>query len=167
MFAILWLLFAYNNERPMTNKYAIKIAPLTADDYKAWLVLWQNYLSFYQASLPLKVINATWQNIVDSNAAIYGFGAWNYSELVGFTHVVLHPNTWNTTQCCYLEDLYVSDSVRGQGIGRKLIEHVYTFADEQNCNRVYWHTQEDNTQARILYDKVATKTDMLQYRKNL
>ena len=151
----------------MTHKFDIKIAPLTADDYQAWLMLWQNYLSFYQSILPLDVTTATWQNIVDSDTAIHGFGAWRGSELVGFTHIVLHPNTWNTTQCCYLEDLYVNDSVRGQGIGRRLIEHVYTFADKQNCNRVYWHTQEDNAQARVLYDKVATKTDMVQYRKNL
>ena len=130
-------------------------------------MLWQNYLSFYQASLLLEVTNATWQNIVDSDTAIYGFGAWRGSELVGFTHVVLHPNTWNITQCCYLEDLYVNDSMRGQGIGRRLIEYVYAFADKQKCNRVYWHTQEDNAQARVLYDKVATKTDMVQYRKDL
>ena len=62
---------------------------------------------------------------------IYGFGAWQDEMLVGITHVVLHPNTWNTTECCYLEDLYVSDAVRGQGVGRALIEQVYEFANEE------------------------------------
>ncbi|WP_289047397.1 GNAT family N-acetyltransferase [uncultured Psychrobacter sp.] len=87
--------------------------------------------------------------------------------LVGITHVVLHPNTWNTTECCYSEDLYVSDAVRGQGVGRALIEQVYEFANNKNCNRVYWTTQEGNATARNLYDVIATQTDMVQYRKDL
>lgn len=146
---------------------SIKIALLSKTDYDFWLVLWQDYLSFYETALPLSIIEATWRNILDDNVAIYGFGAWERDVLVGFTHVVLHPNTWNTTDCCYLEDLYVSENVRGQGVGRALIEQVYAFANEKGCNRVYWVTQEDNTSARKLYDDIASLTDMVQYRKNL
>lgn len=141
--------------------------PLASTDYEAWLALWQNYLSFYETSLPLETSQATWRNLVDDNIPIHGFGAWIDDVLVGFTHVVLHPNTWNTTECCYLEDLYVNESVRGQGVGRALIEKAYEFASSKNCNRVYWVTQEDNTAARRLYDTLASKGDMVQYRKNL
>ncbi len=149
-----------------TNR-SLKIAPLSKDNYELWLDLWQSYLTFYESSLPLETTNVTWHNVLDSSIPIYGFGAWQEDVLVGITHVVLHPNTWNTTECCYLEDLYVNESVRGQGVGRALIEHVYAFARQQNCNRVYWTTQEDNTAARRLYDTLATKTDMVQYRKSL
>ena len=151
----------------MTTQNSIKIAPLSSTEDDAWLSLWQNYLTFYETTLPLETTNATWQKILDDKVAIHGFGAWKNDTLIGFTHVVLHPNTWNTTECCYLEDLYVNESVRGQGIGRMLIEQVYAFATEKGCNRVYWHTQESNTPARALYNKIATATDMMQYRKNL
>ena len=146
---------------------SIKLAPLSEIDYERWLNLWQQYLTFYETTLPLSIIEATWRNILDGSVPIYGFGAWLEDTLVGFTHVVLHPNTWDTTECCYLEDLYVDESVRGQGVGRALIEHVYSFANQKNCNRVYWVTQESNSSARLLYDSMATKTDMVQYRKNL
>ena len=146
---------------------SIKIAPLSKTDYNAWSVLWQHYLSFYETTLPLSTTEATWNKLLEQDVPIYGFGAWLDDTLVGITHVVLHPNTWDTTECCYLEDLYVSENVRGQGAGRALIEHVYDFAAQKNCNRVYWTTQEDNTSARILYDSLATKTDMVQYRKNV
>ncbi|MGP9556672.1 GNAT family N-acetyltransferase [Psychrobacter sp. AOP7-A1-24] len=149
------------------NNTSIKTAPLSKTDYDLWLVLWQDYLSFYETALPLSVVETTWRNILDDNVAIYGFGAWKDDMFVGFTHVVLHPNTWNTTDCCYLEDLYVSENVRGQGVGRALIEQVYAFANEKDCNRVYWVTQEDNTSARKLYDDIASLTDMVQYRKKL
>lgn len=151
----------------MTENNFTKISLLSEADYKAWLDLWQNYLKFYETVLPLSVIEATWQKLLDNDVPIYGFGAWQNDVLVGFTHVVLHPNTWNITECCYLEDLYVSENVRGQGVGRALIEQVYDFANQKNCNRVYWTTQEDNTSARKLYDAIATQTDMVQYRKNL
>ena len=146
---------------------SLKIASLSAADYESWLSLWQSYLTFYESSLPVETTNATWNNVLDSNVPIYGFGAWLEDKLVGITHVVLHPNTWNSTECCYLEDLYVAESVRGHGVGRALIEYVYEFARQQNCNRVYWVTQEDNTAARRLYDTLATKTNMIQYRKDL
>lgn len=151
----------------MTNHTLIKIASLSNTDYDVWLDLWQRYLTFYETSLPLSTIDTTWRNLLDSDVAIYGFGAWQGVSLVGMTHVVIHPNTWNTTDCCYLEDLYVSEFVRGQGVGRKLIEQVYDFARSKDCNRVYWTTQEGNTTARKLYDTIATQTDMVQYRKNL
>ena len=151
----------------MTENNFTKISLLCEADYKAWLDLWQSYLNFYETVLPLSVIEATWQKLLDNDVPIYGFGAWQNDVLVGFTHVVLHPNTWNITECCYLEDLYVSENVRGQGVGRALIEQVYDFANEKNCNRVYWVTQENNTSARKLYDNIASLTDMVQYRKNL
>ena len=151
----------------MTDHTSVQIMQLSSANYDSWLNLWQRYLTFYETTLPLSTTDNTWRNLLDNGVPIYGFGAWKEDILVGITHVVLHPNTWNITECCYLEDLYVHDSVRGQGVGRTLIEHVYDFASEKGCNRVYWHTQESNTPARALYDTLACVTDMVQYRKNL
>jgi len=151
----------------MNKNNSLQIAALAEDNYDDWLALWQDYLAFYETTLPVEITTSTWQNLHNQEVAIYGFGAWINEQLVGITHVVLHPNTWDTTDCCYLEDLYVSTEVRGKGVGGALIEKVYDFANDKNCNRVYWVTQEDNRAARSLYDKLAVKTDMLQYRKNL
>ena len=151
----------------MTNNTSVQITPLSHDDHDTWLGLWQRYLTFYETALPASTTDKAWRNLLDDSVRIYGFGARSEGRLVGIVHVVLHPNTWNTTECCYLEDLYVDDTARGQGIGRQLIQHVYRFAAKQQCNRVYWVTQQGNTPARALYDSLATQTDMVQYRKNL
>lgn len=150
----------------------IEILPLYSANFDAWLVLWQGYLTFYETNLPMCTTETTWHNLLDATIPIYGFGAFllqegNEDKLVGFTHVVLHPNTWNTSECCYLEDLYVDEAMRGLGVGRALIEHVYDFASMKGCNRVYWTTQESNATARKLYDRLAVQTDMVQYRKDL
>ena len=151
----------------MTTATSIEIRPLAASDFDAWLILWNDYLTFYETSLPLSTRKNTWHHIGNHDTPIYGFGAWKDERLVGIVHTVLHPNTWNDTDCCYLEDLFVSAAVRGQGVGRALIAHVYDFAAQKHCNRVYWTTQAHNAPARALYDTLATKTDMVQYRKNL
>lgn len=151
----------------MITPTSLKIAPLSKADYDFWLDLWQRYLTFYETHLPLSTTETTWQNLLDSTVPVYGLGAWKDDTLVGMAHVVIHPTTWSGEACCYLQDLYVSDSARGQRIGRALIEGVYAFAQDKGCNHVYWKTQESNRDARRLYDKLASLTDMVQYRKNL
>ncbi len=146
---------------------SIKIKPLGLADYESWSHLWQKYLTFYETSLPSSTTETTWRNLLNNDVSVYGFGAWKDGVLVGITHIVMHPTTWSSTACCYLQDLYVDELVRGQNIGRLLIEAIYRFADEKGCNHVYWKTQESNTDARRLYDKLANLTDMVQYRKNL
>jgi ribosomal protein S18 acetylase RimI-like enzyme len=57
--------------------------------------------------------------------------------------------------------------VRGTGIGRGLIEHVYSQAAEAGASRVWWLTHESNAQAMLLYDRIADKSGFVQYRKVL
>ena len=42
---------------------------------------------------------------------------------------------------------------------------MYDRAQAAGASRVYWLTKSDNTTARILYDKVATESGFIQYRK--
>ena len=53
--------------------------------------------------------------------------------------------------------------VRGKGIGRALIEAVYAEADRRGTPSVYWMTQDFNTTARQLYDRIAKLTPFIKY----
>jgi len=63
-----------------------------------------------------------------------------------------------------LQDLYVDQDLRGGGVGRALIAHVRGEAEAAGCSRLYWLTHESNTDAMVLYDKVAEKSGFVQYR---
>lgn len=73
--------------------------------------------------------------------------------------------TWAAGPRCYLEDLFTSQDARGRGVGRALIEAVYTSADALGADEVYWLTQEFNATARRLYDQVAKATPFIKYRR--
>src|SRR6202011_4715776 len=64
---------------------------------------------------------------------------------------------------CYLQDLFVDEDARGRGAARALIERVAQAARDHGATRYYWHTQEDNAQARALYDQVARFTGFIRY----
>ena len=88
-------------------------------------------------------------------------------EPVGIVHWIFHRSCWTTGAYCYLQDLFVAPSIRGSGIGRALIQHVYAAAAEAGASRVHWLTHETNTDAMLLYDRIATKSGFIQYRKLL
>jgi GNAT superfamily N-acetyltransferase len=63
-------------------------------------------------------------------------------------------SVWTGAEDCWLEDLFVRDSARGQGLGRALVERALERAAERNCRRVELDTDEDNHAAIALYESV-------------
>jgi N-acetylglutamate synthase-like GNAT family acetyltransferase len=53
-----------------------------------------------------------------------------------------------------LTALVVDESVRGSGVGRRLVESVETFARQSGCERISVTTQEQRTDARTFYIQV-------------
>lgn len=88
-------------------------------------------------------------------------------EIVGFVTYLYHPSTWAINDFCYLEDLYVTPEARGLHVGKKLIEFVQAQALKQECARLYWHTQETNLPGQKLYDWIAEKPGVIEYRMPL
>lgn len=138
----------------------IREAKLT--DLKAWAGLWQSYLSFYQSEcLGKDITDLLWQRIhtVDHPIRCLVAQKSSSSKLIGLVHFMNHCDTWKKNDVCYLEDLFVSASSRNNGVGEALIKAVHQQANKNKWGKVYWHTQESNQQARILYDKLTGGTD--------
>jgi GNAT superfamily N-acetyltransferase len=51
----------------------------------------------------------------------------------------------------YLEDLFVAPPLRGQGVGRALLQRVAAIAVENNCPRLQWEVLDWNTPAIEFY----------------
>ena len=145
---------------------ALDIRPLRAEDEAQWRRLWTAYLTFYESSVSEEVYRTTFARLIDPDRVNQnGLIALLDGKPVGLVHYIYHPHNWRVKDVCYLQDLYADPEVRGQGIGRALIEAVYNAADENGTPAVYWLTQEFNHTARRLYDRIGTLTPFIKYQR--
>lgn len=149
-------------------KQACSIRPLRPEDRAEWGRLWRGYLDYYQTSLPEAVYDNTFGRLVGGDPQDFnGFIAEIDGRPLGLVHFLFHRTCWKIENVCYLQDLYADPAVRGQGVGRALIEAVYAAADANGTPAVYWLTQDFNTEARKLYDRIAQTTPFIRYNRKL
>ena len=85
--------------------------------------------------------------------------------MVGFAHHRVFSRPSAGGRGLYLDDLFARADVRGQGVGRALIERLSRLAREQDCAKVRWITAADNHVAQRLYDDLAERTGWVTYDK--
>lgn len=64
------------------------------------------------------------------------------------------PGIWSAGDETYLQELYVIPSLRGQGIGRALLEATIELARERGSDGIDLNTGETDTAARALYESM-------------
>jgi GNAT superfamily N-acetyltransferase len=139
----------------------IEITPLREADRSAWQPLAVGYNAFYERVLPDADYDRSWRRLMEARE-IHGLAARLDGKVVGIAHYLFHANIW-FDEVCYLADLFVDETVRGQGAARALIEAVAAEARSRGCARFYWLTRQDNERARALYDKVARFVGFIRY----
>jgi len=150
----------------MSVESDVRIRPLQASDREVWGALFHGYINFYEAKVADDVIDLTWKRLLGLKDGFLGLVAVDaHDRPIGFAHVLFHPSTWSATSYCYLEDLFVDRGARRHGVGRALIRAVYEEADKRGATRTYWTTKGDNSHARRVYDRVASLTPFVQYRR--
>ena len=147
----------------------LTIRAVTRDDYDQWLPLWDGYNAFYGRSgttaLSPEITRMTWGRFFDAYEPVHALVAEQDRTLLGLTHYLFHRSTTAIAPSCYLQDLFTSETARGRGVGRALIQGVYQQARLAGAPRVYWQTHETNLTAMQLYDKVAEHSGFVVYRK--
>ena len=75
-------------------------------------------------------------------------------SLVGMA--IYHPifSSFHARPGLWLDDLFVYESHRGQGIGRDLLAHLCSVAKEQNCARVDWLVSKNNARGINFYQGI-------------
>ncbi len=79
-------------------------------------------------------------------------------EVIGFTLYYIRYSTWKG-QAMYLEDLLVTEKMRGKKVGALLFERLIEEAKEKKFNRIIWQVLEWNESAINFYKKYNTEFD--------
>jgi GNAT superfamily N-acetyltransferase len=90
---------------------------------------------------------------------VYGFFvAENETRIVGLSLYYWRYSTWKGRRL-YLEDIIVTESERGQGIGKLLFDKTMQKAIDENCTGMMWQVLEWNKPAINFYKKYGAKLD--------
>ena len=139
----------------------LTIRPLHPDDFEQWQPLWDgNNLGVRDEA----VTRETWNRLLSSdNTQVNGLCAEKDGEMCGIVHYILHPTTGHINPVCYMQDVYVDPAHRRQGVGRHLVEEVVKTGMQEKWARMYWLTENDNAEARAMYENLGIKLDFTFY----
>lgn len=83
--------------------------------------------------------------------------AWDGDERVGFALYFHNFSTFLGRPGIYLEDLFVRQERRGQGIGEALLRHLAQLAIARGCGRMEWSVLDWNKRAIEFYESVGAR----------
>ena len=79
-------------------------------------------------------------------------------KVVGISLYYYRYSTWKG-RCLYLEDLIVTESYRGKGLGKALFEITLEQARKDNCAKMNWQVLDWNTPAIDFYKTYGAELD--------
>lgn len=117
-------------------------------------------LALYEKA-PEQVTNTVEQMYVDGFGENPIFGsivAEFEGQVVGLSLYYYRYSTWKGKRL-YLEDLIVSEKMRGKGLGEKLLEATIEQAKKTSCTGVMWQVLDWNEPAINFYKKFGVRFD--------
>lgn len=131
-------------------KLQIKMA--TVDDIKVTAALFNQYRIFYnQLSDMDGAINFLQQRITKNESII--FLAYIDDEPAGFTQLYPIFSSVSIKRAWLLNDLFVAETARRQGVANALLNRAKEFGTENNAGWLMLGTAFDNHKAQSVYEK--------------
>jgi len=136
-----------------------RIREINENDFTELISLFQEFAIFEK--LPDKMTNSVEQMQTEKDH-INGFVAVSDSnEIVGYVTFFFAYYTL-IGKSMYMDDLYVKNEFRGQGIGTKLISKVIDHSKSEKCNKLRWQVSEWNKLAIDFYKSLGATVDSVE-----
>ncbi len=142
-----------------------EIRLVTEDSFAELEPLFIAYQRFYEVEdIDEERNRKFFSRFIGSNHSGWLLGGWQGDEVVGFGCFYRHKSSLSATTTILMNDLYVVEGARGEGIGRSLIEAGLGLARDAGASCLEWSTAPDNHRAQALYDSTgAEKTTWITY----
>ena len=142
----------------------VTVSRVTNADRADWVRLWQAWQDHMSGAVPPSVTAMSWDFMMREESGLTAFIARGAGgEAIGFANVSSTPFAWTGGPILFLQDLFVSEAARGDGVGEALLKAVYAYADELGANQVFWMVDEDDPQLQGFYARHGIRTPYLRY----
>ena len=133
----------------------VQVRPAVAEDWQDFLVLVDGlYQEFDEDRPPSGRLARLFDGAVADDSSFKLLFAVAEDELCGLLSMAIVPTTQGATCFFYLDDVFVLEQYRGQGIGTELMREAVNHARSSDCVRMELGTRRDNIRARRLYERL-------------
>jgi len=91
------------------------------------------------------------------HAAVHALMAEVDQQAIGYVVYFLNFSTWLGCHGLFLEDLYVTPAMRGQGHGKALLRYLARLAVRNGYGRFEWNVLDWNTPAIEFYESIGAQ----------
>lgn len=133
----------------------IKIRPIIEKDYEQLIALFKEFALFEK--LPKKMTNSVEQIKLEKDF-FNCFVAVINKKVIGYATYFFAYYSW-TGKSMYLDDLYVNEKYRHQGVGKKLLDTVIDLAKNKKCKKMRWQVSNWNKNAQKFYEYIGAEID--------
>lgn len=120
--------------------------------------LFDGYRMFYKQASEKKAVEEFLQERFRKNDSVIFLALDSEGNGVGFTQLYPSFSSVSMQRIYILNDLFVSEDVRGQGVGEALLEHAKEFSRNAGSKGLTLETGIDNP-AQKLYERLGWKKD--------
>jgi GNAT superfamily N-acetyltransferase len=147
----------------------IRIDPIEPGQLEQLLPLVADYQRFYEVEeVDAERNRAFFARFLAPSEDGMLLGAWQEQALAGFACLYWHFSSLVAAETVLMNDLYVVERFRSQGVGRALIEASAAVARGRGAHRLEWATQPSNATAQRLYDSTgAERSEWVEYELSL
>jgi GNAT superfamily N-acetyltransferase len=143
----------------------VEIAPIADEEFEQLLPLIAAYQRFYEVEEIDEERNRSFfrRFLAPSEDGLL-LGARQQESLIGYACLYWHFSSLEAVESVLMNDLYVAEKARGEGVGRALIEASAEVARVRGATFVEWSTAPDNHTAQRLYDSTgAERSEWISY----
>jgi ribosomal protein S18 acetylase RimI-like enzyme len=107
----------------------------------------------------VEVIREVTSQLLDHDHTEFLLAFDDDGKAVGLCQLRYRLSVWTAAEDCWLEDLFMTDSARGGGHGRQLVEAAFESARARGCRRIELDVNEQNTGALRFYESLGFSSE--------
>ena len=142
----------------MDKTINIKIRKARSSDSKAILKLITELAEFEKLNPPDRSANKRLiKEAFSKNPSFRILLAETKKEVIGYAFYFFTYSSFLARKTLYLEDIFISDKYRNNGVGKLIFKRLIRLAEKSDCGRMEWVVLDWNINAIKFYDKLGAE----------